>query len=495
MTSTDTEFLRRVSRIPPQGLGLSVDVYSPDLFELMEELDRRRLDYGYMEIFKASQRALAEVARRRPHVSFQYHAEGIWVTQPGLARSAQFETALASAARHLATLDCSWLNHECASKQIAGYSFGTYLPPLFTRASADLTAENATLIQRRLAASRLFRPGREPLLLIEIPPLTYFGFGDLPVAEFFRRIVRLAPCGLVLDIGHVWTVYRYSGAWRHRGLREFLDEFLHVFPLHRVVQIHMAGLNVHRAGGKTAEDHGRDVVDSRHPLWIDAHGAPIPEVLWQMLAQVLSHPQLINLKGMALEVDTKSIVEIVTEFERFQLRFGGWFNQKHQDAPEGHPSDCPALTSIEFTFSEGQEVTTQYEHYARVVTNQSDTSSITSPLLGQEHDSLDIYRRQYLPQEILEWGGNVRDMFPETVRELDSHGIPLSTFVEYWFREPRSSHSEYDFFLLKLERVVEFVKEIVPDAVEIAAREADELRAAYHAANEPFERESLHVTA
>ena len=44
MTSTDTEFLRRVSRIPPQGLGLSVDVYSPDLFELMEELDRRRLD-------------------------------------------------------------------------------------------------------------------------------------------------------------------------------------------------------------------------------------------------------------------------------------------------------------------------------------------------------------------------------------------------------------------------------------------------------------------
>ena len=223
---------------------------------------------------------------------------------------------------------------------MVGYPFGTYPPPLFTRASADLMAENATLIQRRLVASRLFQSGREPLLLIETPPLTYFGFGDLPVAEFFRRIVRQATCGLVLDIGHVWTVYRYSGAWRRHGLREFLHEFLDVFPLERVVQIHMAGLDVHRAAGdKTAEDQGRDVVDSGLPLWIDAHGAPIPEVLWHMLAQVLSHPQLINLKGMALEVDTKSIAEIATEFERFQSRFGEWFNQNTKMRPAGtHPT-------------------------------------------------------------------------------------------------------------------------------------------------------------
>ncbi|MBI5776559.1 MAG: hypothetical protein HY444_04135, partial [Nitrospirae bacterium] len=46
MTSIDQEFLKRVTRIPHHGLGLSVDVYTPDLFELVGELERRGLDYG-----------------------------------------------------------------------------------------------------------------------------------------------------------------------------------------------------------------------------------------------------------------------------------------------------------------------------------------------------------------------------------------------------------------------------------------------------------------
>jgi hypothetical protein len=245
MTSIEQEFQSRVSRIPQQGLGLSVDVYTPDVFEVVEALDQASLSYGYLEMFKASQGALADLRRRLPHARLQYHAEGIWITQPGLERSAQFDTALTTAAEHLATLGCAWMNHECAAKQMAGYSFGTYLPPLFIKASADVVAENATLIQRCLAASGSFAAGCEPLLLIEIPPLTYFGFGDMSVAEFFRRVTAQAPCGLVLDIGHVWTIYRYTGEWRCRGLTEFLTEFLEAFPLDRVVQIHLAGLEAH----------------------------------------------------------------------------------------------------------------------------------------------------------------------------------------------------------------------------------------------------------
>jgi len=39
MTSDDSEFLRRVRQIPPHGMGLSVDVYTPDLTRI-----RRRMN-------------------------------------------------------------------------------------------------------------------------------------------------------------------------------------------------------------------------------------------------------------------------------------------------------------------------------------------------------------------------------------------------------------------------------------------------------------------
>ncbi|MGH7232296.1 MAG: multinuclear nonheme iron-dependent oxidase [Nitrospiraceae bacterium] len=489
MPTIEHEFRARASRIPRQGVGLSVDVYTPDLFELVEALDDRRLEYGYLEIFKASQPAFAEVRRRLPHTRFQYHAEGLWVTQPGLELSAQFETALATAAGHLATLDCDWVNHECAAKQMAGYSFGTYLPPLFTNESADLVAENASLIQRRLGTSGSFLPDGEPLLLIEIPPLTYFGVGELPIADFFRRITAQVSCGLVLDVGHIWTVYRYTGEWRRRPVTEFLRDFLDTFPLERVIQIHLAGLDVHRTNVEHAKDPERQAADSIcPPLWIDTHGAPIPEVLWDMLAQVVSHPRLIHLKGMALEVDTKSVPQIVTEFDRFRRRFGEWFDRLADNGPVADAGTIGPASEFHVEQHEKGDVAGQYDRYARMVGDQSDrTPPPRLPLLGTDHESLDLYRRRYLPHEILTWGGDLREMFPETCRYLDDREISLSVFVQYWFREPRTVEVDYDFFLLKLDWFVEFVKEVLPDAGETAAREAEELRSAYQAACEPAE--------
>ena len=46
---TQQNFQCRLRAIPPQGIGLSVDVYSPDLFELVKELRRRGLQPGYLE--------------------------------------------------------------------------------------------------------------------------------------------------------------------------------------------------------------------------------------------------------------------------------------------------------------------------------------------------------------------------------------------------------------------------------------------------------------
>ena len=483
MTSVDQEFLKRVSRIPYHGLGLSVDVYTPDLFELVDALERNGLDCGYLEIFKAAPAALEAVRRRLPASLLAYHAEGLWVTQPDPARCSPFHAELDETAEQLGILGSHWLNHECASKQMGGYSFGTYLPALFTEASAEVTAANIALVQQRLD-----RDGRDemgPLFLLETPPLTYVGFGDLGLADYFRLVTERTPCGVVLDIGHLWTVYRYTGAWKRRSLTAFLVDLLDAFPLERVVEIHMAGLAPHecvQAGARAAGEP---------PFWIDAHGAPIPEVLSDVLAQVLEHQGLAHLKGVALEVDTKPIPMIVAEFAQAHARFGvqcarfevGGLRQEVQP----RTSNLKPRTSQEPPTSNVQpptpslELARHYARYAQIVTGQATTGL---PVLGQDASALALYVEQYLPQEILEWGGAVREMFPETCRSLEQAGVPLDEFVRFWLREPRETDQAYDFFLLKIARFIEFIREVLPDSLDTAEREAQALRDGYRAACE-----------
>ena len=492
MASVDQEFLKRVDRIPYHGLGLSVDVYQPDLFELVEALNQRKLDYGYLEIFKAAPAALEVLRRRLPGALFSYHAEGLWVTQPNPETLSPFHAELDNTAEQLRILGSHWLNHECAAKQMAGYAFGTYLPALFTAVSAAVTAANIAQAQQRLDLIMPAREGRDgigPLFLLETPPLTYVGFGDLTMAEFFRLVTDRTPCGVVLDIGHLWTVYRYTGEWRRRPLTAFLADFLDAFPLERVVEIHMAGLALHPGVPSRTGAAGEP------PFWIDAHGAPIPDVLSDMLAQVLEHQGLVNLKGVALEVDTKTIPTIVEEFAKAHARFAVQCSrfevrslegeiQRRTSNAERQTSELPQTLNREPGTSNLELLAEQYDRYAQIVTGRAATGL---SVLGQDASALPLYSEHYLPHEILEWGGAVREMFPETCRCLDRDGIPLNGFVRFWFREPRApgeTAQAYDFFLLKITRFVEFIREVQPAASDTAEREAQALRDGYQAACE-----------
>jgi hypothetical protein len=472
MNRVTQEFLERADRIPHHGLGLSVDVYQPDLFELAGELDRRGLPYGYLEIFKAAPAALESVRRRLPGVLLPYHAEGLWVTQPHPERLSPFETELDETAGQLRILGSHWLNHECAAKQMGGYAFGTYLPALFTEAGAVVTAANIARAQQRLD-----RHGIGPLFLLETPPLTYIGFGDLAMPDFFRLVTDRTPCGVVLDIGHLWTVYRYTGEWKRRSLASFLAGFLDAFPLERVIEIHMAGLASHPSVPARARAAGEP------PLWIDAHGAPIPEVLADMLAQVLDHRGLINLKGVALEVDTKPVAMIVEEFADAHARFGPKIAHELRDERDERDlrdssSPIPASLALPASLASLAE---RYDRYVQIMTGRA-TDGL--PVLGGDASALPLYTEHYLPHEILEWGGAVRELFPETCRNLDRAGIVLQDFVRFWFREPRANDRAYDFFLLKIARFVEFVREVLPDSLDTVQREADALRSGYATACE-----------
>src|SRR5215510_613546 len=243
--SVDQAFQRRVRDIPRLGLGLSVDVYSPDLFELMNRFLSEEHRPAYLEIFRANHTALRSVRQNISAIPFTYHGEGLWVTQPDFPVMPYLDQEIDDVASQLAILGSPWLNHECATKQMAGYSFGTYLPPLYTAESARVVAENVALVQEKMDRVRQPDQAFGPLFLLEMPPLTYFMAGTMSIPEYFSLVTELVPCGLVLDIGHLWTVYRYTADRQKLSLERFVKQFLDNFPLERVIEVHIAGLSQH----------------------------------------------------------------------------------------------------------------------------------------------------------------------------------------------------------------------------------------------------------
>lgn len=479
------EFFRRLAKIPAHGLGLSVDVYSPDLTSLRRALQEGQVPPGYLEVFRATQTALASVRKQAGSAFLTYHGEGLWLTQPEAADDPLFKQEVCEVAGHLQTLQSAWLNHECATKYMAGYAYGTYLPPLYTSSSAQVVADNTLLLQSLLDRLCALPAGSAPLVLLEMPPLTYFVAGTLTIPKFFGVVTEKVPCGLVLDIGHLWTVFRYTGAWRTTSLAQFTDAFLAEFPVDRIVEIHVAGLAVHESGsgipGEPADASQTDYL----PAWTDAHAAPIPPVLFDMLDQVLSHPRLTSLKGLALEVDTKEIGLIVDEFARFTRRYAAAVQSAKHGSTITDEGSVRPIEREPVSSSARQALDETYDHYARVVSGRAEPEGPEWNPRTACIDDLDRYRRVYLPYEILRWGGDVEAMFPDSCRRLRECHVPLSRFVSFWFREPRPLSGSYDFFLLKIERFLEFVREAAPEISDTAGREADELRHAYHSANEP----------
>jgi len=472
MDSPVESFEARAARIPVHGIGLSVDVFSPDLLELYQALELAGSPPEYLEIFKSPTRELARVHAALPGVPLAYHAEGLWLIDPAMRSATPWKQAVETIARHTEVIGAGWANHECAGKQIGGYSFGTYLPPLLTDASVKAVAANAAWAQGCLDEwfARKGWPDSAPLLLIELPPLTYFGFGDLPVSEFFAQIAERTSCGLVLDIGHLWTHWRYRERRRFRSPEAFTAEFLATFPLDRVVQIHLAGLGVHE----------KDESLSRLPYWIDRHDAPVPDILFDLLRQVLGHPRLTALKGIALEVDTKAVPVIAEEFG--QLREEPACRQALERAGMRPASRTTLLPS------RGADATLAqfYAVYARVVSGQEDVErTALAPFAeGVDPEGLHRYVTRYLPHELVCWGGDLAELFPAIWKSLEKRGVAATDFVRFWFRRSRPVADPYDFFYLKLERWVEFVGEVAPDLLEQAQREAGILQALHAELND-----------
>ncbi len=478
------EFLRRLEAIPRHGLGLSVDIHAPILASLRGALQERHLQLSYLEVFRTTSMALKNMKKDLGDELLAYHGEGLWVTQPEVTETKAFQATLRETVEQLHILQSPWLNHECATKVLAGQYFGTYLPPLYTRSSAEIVRENIREIQSLLDQQCELESGSTPLVLLEMPPLTYFVAGTLSVPSFYRIVSEQSSCGLVLDVGHLWTVFRYSRTSRIQSLVQFVSAFLDEFPMERVVEIHVAGLATHVSTEPRCSIPSDHINNDALPAWVDAHEARIPSVLFGMLDQILNHPRLTGLKGLALEVDTKPVGLIVEEFAEFSRRYATAFNRIPTTDQSAFTIEAGSFHEEQSSTRTGQDLSDANDQYVRVITGKAEPVGPEWKQPWSYGEELGRYRDGYLPHEILHWGGELEDMFVESCRRIKERGVSLDGFVTFWFREPQPLSEAYDFFLLKVERFVEFVREVAPELQSTADREARELRLAYRSVNE-----------
>jgi uncharacterized protein (UPF0276 family) len=144
-----------------------------------------------------------------------------------------------------------WTEHV-AFTRAGGRSIGHLAPLPFTYEALDVLVHNVKIAQAATDA---------PVALENIACPFDIPFCDLDEPEFLTRLVERTGCGLLFDVANAY----YNALNRGRDPVEMLD----AYPMHAVVQCHLAG--GHRSGGE----------------WIDSHAHTVPEPVWQLFEEVV----------------------------------------------------------------------------------------------------------------------------------------------------------------------------------------------------------------
>jgi uncharacterized protein (UPF0276 family) len=250
------------------GVGLGIDVFDtrPDFRKLIRE---HRAGFDFLEVYTRGnwEHVDALFAQVPADVPRTYHHEGLDPVGPGLCPDAPINGCI----KNQRILNPPWTVEELAVRHIDGLYTDFFFPAILTAESLRATIVNLNALHARLPV---------PLLPENAP--YEFVVGDMHLCEFMTGLAHGADCGLVLDLGHLWSYQLCVG----HG-----DDPLHgveKLDLSRVIEVHLAGARVEKYSG------GR--------IYRDLHGAgPIPEASLLLLRELL--PRLTNLKAVTIEVE------------------------------------------------------------------------------------------------------------------------------------------------------------------------------------------------
>jgi uncharacterized protein (UPF0276 family) len=265
--------------LPALGVGLGFrEPFRTDLF-----LHRERVDF--LEVtadhyFDAPPEKLRELDLLAAHFPLIPHGLNLSLgSAEGLdpAYLAKF-AALAGRVR-----SPYWSEH-LAFTRAAGVEIGHLTPLPFTREAVET-------VRRNVAEARGWIGG--PVILENITYNVRLPGAEMDEAEFLTAVLEEADCGLLLDVTNLWI----NGQTHGFDPVAFLDRI----PLERVVQLHFVGCC--RQGDR----------------WIDGHGHPTPEPIWELLDEVLRRAPV---KGIILERDEHfpPFAELLAELARARDR-------------------------------------------------------------------------------------------------------------------------------------------------------------------------------
>lgn len=118
---------------------------------------------------------------------------------------------------------------QCLHTQDRSRSLDYVFPPLYTEEFLQRFCENALVLQKAVEA---------PLVMENIPGFFSVNCAQMTEAEFLRRFFEQTGCGFLIDVPHIWLAAYYRGVDPQSYLQDF--------PLDRVVEIHVAGVEYDR---------------------------------------------------------------------------------------------------------------------------------------------------------------------------------------------------------------------------------------------------------
>jgi uncharacterized protein (UPF0276 family) len=118
---------------------------------------------------------------------------------------------------------------QCLHTEDGKYSLDYVFPPLYTEEFLRRFVANARRLRDFVGA---------PLVMENIPGFFSVQHAQMSEAEFLRRFFEESGCGFLIDVPHLWLAAHYQ----KRDPREYIGEF----PLEKVVEIHIGGVEEDR---------------------------------------------------------------------------------------------------------------------------------------------------------------------------------------------------------------------------------------------------------
>jgi uncharacterized protein (UPF0276 family) len=118
---------------------------------------------------------------------------------------------------------------QCLHTRDGARTLDYVFPPLYTEEFLSRFVANALVLRDAVKA---------PLVMENIPGFFSLDYAQMTEAEFLCRFFDQTGCGLLLDLPHIWLAAHYSGC----DAREYLAGF----PLDKVVELHVAGVEEDR---------------------------------------------------------------------------------------------------------------------------------------------------------------------------------------------------------------------------------------------------------